>query len=413
MSITTDAAEVTAAPLGLDRRARLGLAALFVSAFALGSAEFVAIGLLPDVATDLKVSVGTASLMISAYAATVVVGGPLLVATSGRVPRKVLLVGLMIVFSIGNVVTATAASMPVLVLGRVLSALGQGAFFGVGSVAAAQLVPEAMRARAIAIMFGGVTVANVLGAPLGTFVGQALGWRAAVGMVGCLGVLGAATVLLLVPGDRSRGPSVRSELVALRTPLVWPVLAVGALTMTGLFAPLSFAATLTTDGAGLPASAVTPVMVGLGIGLTLGTWAGGRLADDSPWRTLLGAPAALALGLLAVAMTVHLPVALVVSLALAGAAGYAVIPAYLGRVISLAETAPTLAAAVAGSAGNLGITLGTWAGGWALDQGWGPSSPAWVGIPPVLAAVALAAILLLRARRHLGDDDRGEPAQMR
>lgn len=383
-----------------DLRARAGLLALALSAFATGSAEFIAIGLLPELADDLGVGLSTAALVVSVYAATVVVGGPLITAAGTRLPRTALLVGLMAVFTLGNLVAALAPSMPVLLAGRVLAAIGQGAFFGVGSVVAAGLVPPHLRSRAIATVFAGVTIANVLGAPLGTLVGQQLGWRAAMAAVAGLGLLGAVAILLAVPRSAAGATSLSEELAAFRRPQVWLTLAVGTLAMAGIFTMFSYIAPLVTEAAGMAPSALTPVLVAFGLGLTAGTVYGGRLADADPLRTMVAAPALLAVALAGLALTASWPAPMVVMLVLAGVTGYAVIPAYLGRLIALAGCAPTLTAAAAGSAGNLGVAAGAWAGGWALDAGLGWTGPVWVAVVPAVAAALLAAVLLVRDRRR-------------
>lgn len=239
-------------------RMPLALLALALSAFAIGTTEFVIVGLLPEVARDLSVSIPSAGLLISGYALGVVIGAPALTAAASRLPRKHVLLGLMVLFVAGNLVCALAPTYGLLMVGRVIAALAHGAFFGVGSVVAADLAKPDKRARAIALMFTGLTVANVLGVPLGTLLGQHLGWRSTFWAVTVLGIAGLAGIAALLPTQpRAVEGVLRRELTAFRRPQVWLALMTTALGFGGLFASFTYIAPMMTHVAGFAPASVT------------------------------------------------------------------------------------------------------------------------------------------------------------
>jgi MFS transporter, DHA1 family, inner membrane transport protein len=369
------------------------LLALAISAFGIGTTEFVIMGLLPEVAADFGVSIPSAGLLISGYALGVVVGAPVLTALASRVPRKTVLVALMGLFIAGNVLSALATSYGLLMTGRVVAALSHGAFFGVGSVVAASLVAPAKQASAIALMFTGLTVANVLGVPAGTALGQAFSWRSTFWVVSALGVVGAIGILALVPHQpKSDNVGLRGELAVFRRPQVWLALAMTALGFAGVFASFTYIAPMMTEVAGFSSGAVTWLLVLFGAGLFAGNLLGGKAADRKLMPSLYVILAALALVLVAFVFTAHAKVPAAITIALFGAAGFATVPPLQARVMAKAEGAPALASAANIAAFNLGNAGGAWLGGQAIGAGLGYTAPNWIGA--VLAAAGLAVALV-------------------
>jgi DHA1 family inner membrane transport protein len=369
------------------------LLALAISAFGIGTTEFVIMGLLPEVAADFGVSIPSAGLLISGYALGVVVGAPVLTALASRVPRKTVLVALMGLFIAGNVLSALAPSYGLLMTGRVVAALSHGAFFGVGSVVAASLVAPAKQASAIALMFTGLTVANVLGVPAGTALGQAFGWRSTFWVVSALGVVGAIGILALVPHQpKSDNVGLRGELAVFRRPQVLLALAMTALGFAGVFASFTYIAPMMTEVAGFSSGAVTWLLVLFGAGLFAGNLLGGKAADRKLMPSLYVILAALALVLVAFVFTAHAKVPAAITIALFGAAGFATVPPLQARVMAKAEGAPALASAANIAAFNLGNAGGAWLGGQAIGAGLGYTAPNWIGA--VLAAAGLAVALV-------------------
>src|SRR5919107_1461303 len=293
------------------------LLALAISAFGIGTTEFVIMGLLPEVATDFGVSIPSAGLLISGYALGVVVGAPLLTAIGSKVSRKTVLIALMGVFIAGNLLSALAPSYGVLMTGRIVAALSHGAFFGVGSVVAASLVPKAKQASAIALMFTGLTVANVLGVPGGTALGQHFGWRSTFWAVTALGVIGLLGIVVLVPRqDTAEGPGLRSELAVFKSLQVWLALAMTALGFAGVFASFTYIAPMMTEVAGFSSGAVTWLLVLFGGGLVVGNLLGGKAADRSLMPSLYLILALLAAVLVVFVFTAHAQLPSAVTIAL-------------------------------------------------------------------------------------------------
>ncbi|WP_433291803.1 MFS transporter [Pseudonocardia sp. CA-142604] len=379
----------------------LALLALAISAFAIGTTEFVITGLLPDIATGFAVDIPTAGLLVSGYALGVVIGAPLLTAAATKLRRKPVLLGLMGLFIAGNVGSALAGSYTEMMAGRVVAALCHGAFFGVGSVVAAGLVAPQRRAAAIAMMFTGLTVANVLGVPLGTVVGQAFGWRATFWMVAALGVVGALGILALVP-DRPADPAsnLRVELAAFRRPQVWLALGMTALGFGGVFASFTYVAPIMTEVAGFPAGALTWLLLVFGAGLVVGNLAGARAADRALMPTLVVLLAALAAVLAIFAVTAASPIPAVATLAAVGFVGFATVPGLQTRVMEAAGSAGTLASAANIAAFNLGNAAGAWLGGVAIAAGFGLTSPDIVGAIMAAAGLAVALVAVGLDRRH-------------
>lgn len=338
--------------------------ALTISAFAIGTTEFVIMGLLPIVARDLGVSIPAAGMLVTGYALGVVVGAPILTLATTRIARKPLLIGLMGIFIVGNLIAALAPSYAVLMVARVVASFTHGAFFGVGSVVAAGMVAPDKRARAIAMMFTGLALANILGVPAGTAIGQAFGWRATFWAVTALGLVSALALLVLVPPVAGHGGgNVRREVAALRNLSVWMALATTMLGFGGVFVVLTYIAPILEEVTGLAAGTVTLVLFLFGLGLTIGNALGGRLADRALMPSLIATLAILAAIMALFAATMHSPVAAIVTIFFWGVAAFATIPAMQTRVVEKAHHAPNLAASLNIGAFNLGNALGAALGG--------------------------------------------------
>jgi DHA1 family inner membrane transport protein len=354
---------------------------------------------LPEVATDFGVSIPSAGLLISGYALGVVVGAPLLTAIGSKVSRKTVLIALMGVFIAGNLLSAVAPSYGVLMTGRIVAALAHGAFFGVGSVVAASLVPKAKQASAIALMFTGLTVANVLGVPGGTALGQQFGWRSTFWAVTALGVIGLLGIVFLVPKqDTAEGPGLRVELAVFKNVQVWLALAMTALGFAGVFASFTYIAPMMTEVAGFSSGAVTWLLVLFGGGLVVGNLLGGKAADRSLMPSLYVILALLAAVLVIFVFTAHAKVPAAITIAIFGAAGFATVAPLQKRVMDKAVGAPALASAANIAAFNLGNAIGAYLGGLTISHGLGYTAPNWVGA--ALAITGLLAALTSGALDH-------------
>ncbi len=379
-----------------------GLIALALGGFGIGLTEFVITGLLPEVAVDFGVTETTAGWLVTGYALAVVVGALGLTAATTRLPRKQVLVGLLVLFIVGNTVSALAPTYGVMLSGRVIAALCHGAFFGIGSVVAANMVERRRQASAVALMFTGLTASNVLGVPFGTFLGQAFGWRATFWVIAAIGVVALVGVLVLVPAVRTVGtPSLVRELGAFRSGQVWLSLGVTILGFGGMFGAFTYIAYTLTEVSGFASSAVPWLLVVFGVGLFVGNAVGGKAAARSIDGTLLVVLAVLTVVLVGFALVAASPVATVAALALMGAFGFATVPALQTRVMRYAEHAPTLASGANIAAFNLGNALGAWVGGLTIAAGLGYTSPLWAGAGITLGAVVLTAVAAGAARRGL------------
>lgn len=377
-----------------------GLIALALGGFGIGLTEFVITGLLPEVAADYGVTETTAGWLVTGYALAVIVGALGLTAATTRLPRKPVLLGLLVLFIVGNTLSAIAPTYGVMMTGRVIAALCHGAFFGIGSVVAANMVERSKRASAVALMFTGLTASNVLGVPFGTFLGQAAGWRATFWAIAAIGVVALIGVLVLVPAVRSTEvPSLARELGAFRSGQVWLSLGMTVLGYGGMFGAFTYIAYTLTSVSGFPSSAVPWLLIVFGIGLFVGNFAGGKLAARSIDRTLLVVLVVLTVVLAAFALVATSPVLTVIALVLMGAFGFATVPALQTRVMQYADHAPTLASGANIAAFNLGNALGAWIGGLTIAGGLGYTSPIWAGSGITLAAVVLTLLAMGAVRR--------------
>jgi len=389
----------------------VALWALAIGGFGIGLTEFVILGLLPEVAADLGVTETVAGYLVSGYALSVAVGAIGLTLALSRADRKRALLGLMVLFVAGNLLSAVAPTYEAMLLGRVVAALCHGAFFGIGAVVAADLVPPSRRAGAISIMFAGLTVANVLGVPFGTFLGQAAGWRATFWAITAIGVVAFVGIALLVParvgegdGTSTARPGVRTELAAFRAPQVWFSVAVTVLGFGGMFGAFTYIAFTLTEVGGFTPGAVPWLLVLFGAGLFAGNLVGGRAADRDRGTTLLVLFAALAVVLAVFALTATSQVVTVVSLVLMGAFGFATVPGLQMRVMAYAEQAPTLASGANIAAFNVGNALGAWLGGLTIAAGLGFTSPLWAGAAMTLVGLV---VLVVAVRAPGGERARG------
>ncbi|MBY8339225.1 MFS transporter [Streptomyces spinosirectus] len=380
----------------------LALLALAIGAFGIGTTEFVIMGVLPEVAGDFGVSIPTAGWLVSGYALGVVFGAPLLTVLGTKVSRKKMLMFLMGLFVVGNTLSALAPTFGLMLIGRIVASLAHGAFFGIGSVVAADLVAPEKKASAISLMFTGLTVANIVGVPLGTYIGQAAGWRVTFAGVASLGIVGLLGVARLVPETgRPESADIRVEFAAFRNVQVWLAMAMTVLGYGGVFAAITYITPMMTEIAGYSSGAVTWLLVLFGTGMFLGNLIGGRFADRALMPMLFTALGALSLALLLFTATAHNKVLAAITLTLIGALGFATVPPLQKWVLDQASAAPTLASAANIGAFNLGNALAAWLGGVVIAAGLGYTSPNWVGA--LLSGTALllsflAAALDRRAR---------------
>jgi DHA1 family inner membrane transport protein len=389
----------------------LALLALAIGAFGIGTTEFVVMGLLPQIAGDFGVSIPSAGLLVTGYALGVVGGAPLMTALGTRIDRKRMLMLLMGLFVAGNLLSALAPAFPLMLAGRIVTSLAHGAFFGIGSVVAAELVAADKRAGAIATMFTGLTVANIVGVPLGTYVGQAVGWRATFAGVAALGVVGLLGIAKLVPTlPRPEGAHLRRELGAFRNAQVVLAMAMTVLGFGGVFAAITYVAPMMTRVAGYSEGAVTWLLVLFGIGMFLGNLVGGRYADRRLMPLLYTSLAGLAAVLAVFTVTAHTKVLAAVTILLIGALGFATVPPLQKRVLDQAHGAPTLASAVNIGAFNLGNALSAWLGGIVISAGLGYTAPNWVGALLAASALVLAVWSSALERRAAARRDAGTSA---
>ncbi|BDZ51110.1 MFS transporter [Frondihabitans sucicola] len=398
------------------RRRRLALISLALGGFAIGTTEFVAMGLLPNIARDLLPAAYSqsadgatahAGMLISAYALGVVVGAPTIAATTSRVPRKKLLLILLAAFVVGTLASAILPSFGLVLLARFAAGLPHGAYFGVASIAAGSLMGPGNRGKGVAFVFAGLTIANIVGVPLITFLGQVAGWRVAYVAVAALFALTFLAVGLALPHQAAaEGASIKRELQAFTKPQVWLVMGIGAIGFGGFFAVYSYVATAVTQGAGYSESLVPFVLVGVGIGMTIGNLLGGWGADKSIRRTLMFGFAGLLLALAGYGLTAHLIVGIFFFAFLLGLTSSMISPAIQTRLMEVAGDSTVIAAALNHSAFNLGNSLGAYLGGAVIAAGLGFAAPAWVGVILAVFGVILTFVSYAVQRRQAA---RGEP----
>jgi DHA1 family inner membrane transport protein len=381
----------------------LATLALAMGGFAIGTTEFVTMGLLPDMARGVDVSIPQAGHVISAYALGVVVGAPLIAVFGARLPRRGLLLVLMTAFLLGNAASALAPGYAPLFWSRFVSGLPHGAYFGVASLVAAALVEPRRKGRAVSLVMLGLPIANVVGVPAATWMGQHLGWRSAYWAVTLLGLLTVLLVTALVPATPAdRSQTGRRELGAFARPQVWLTLLVGAIGFGGMFAMYSYIAPTVTEVTGLGKAAVPVFLLAFGVGGVLGTVVGGHLADWSILRSLVASSVAMGLTLALFTITATQAVAAVLTVLVVAAVGSVLVVNLQMRLMQVAGDAQTLGAAMNHASLNAANALGAWLGGLVIAAGFGYTAPSWVGAGLSAGGllVLLASVLLQRRANH-------------
>ncbi|OEJ33098.1 Cmx/CmrA family chloramphenicol efflux MFS transporter [Streptomyces subrutilus] len=374
---------------------------LGLSVFALGTSEFMLSGLLPPIAEDMGVTIPQAGLLISAFAIGMVVGAPLLAVATLRLPRRTTLISLISLFGLGQVAGALAPSYELLFASRVVSALACAGFWAVGAAVAIAMVEKDQRARAMAVMIGGLSIANVLGVPAGAFLGEHLGWRSAFWSVGAASAVALAGVLALIPKIPlpAEKPSLGRELRIYRDRQVWLSIGITALAAGGVFCAFSYLSPLLTDVAGLDSGWVPWILGLFGAGALVGTTIGGRIADARLFGVMIWGITASTAFLAALALLAPSAAAAIVLSFLLGVSAFFTAPALNARMFNVAGAAPTLAGATTTAAFNLGNTGGPWLGGTVIDADLGFAATAWAGAAMTVTALALTAIALRLHRR--------------
>ncbi|SDW24367.1 MFS transporter, DHA1 family, inner membrane transport protein [Pseudomonas syringae] len=380
----------------------LSLLILALSAFAIGTTEFVIMGLLPDVAADLGVSIPGAGWLVTGYALGVAVGAPFMAMATARLPRKAALVTLMGIFIIGNLLCALASDYNVLMFARVVTALCHGAFFGIGSVVAAGLVPANRRASAVALMFTGLTLANVLGVPLGTALGQYAGWRSTFWAVTVIGVIALIGLIRFLPTNRNEEKlDMRAELGALKGAGIWLSLSMTALFSASMFTLFTYIAPLLGEVTGVSPNGVTWTLLLIGLGLTAGNVIGGKMADRRLSSTLIAVFVSMAVISTALSWTSAALIPTEITLFLWAVAAFAAVPALQINVVTFGKAAPNLVSTLNIGAFNVGNALGAWVGGSVIAHGLGLTS-----VPLAAAVLAVLALLItLITFRQTGNPD--------
>ncbi|MFD0362442.1 Cmx/CmrA family chloramphenicol efflux MFS transporter [Nocardia sp. GCM10030253] len=370
----------------------LAIYVLGLSIFAQGTSELMIAGLLPEMATDLGVSIPQAGLLISAFALGMLVGAPVLAVVTLRWPRRDSLLGFVALFIAAHVAGALTSDYWVLFATRVVSAFVYAGFWALAATAAVSLVPQNARGKAMSIVAGGLTIATIIGLPAGTVVGQHFGWRAAFWVVAALSALSAIGVLAKIPGGRpTEIPRLRDELRTMANPRLWLSYGTTALSTGSIFVTFAYLGAMLADTTGI-SEAWVPAVLGLyGLGSLVGISIGGRTSDAHPFRTLYVGAAGMTIIAAGLALTADLPAPAIVLVFLLGAFGFATNPALNTRVFALAGAAPTLATATNYSAFNVGITLGPWLGGIAIGAGLGYASVGWIGAVMGIAMLATVA----------------------
>ena len=377
----------------------LAVFALAVGGFGIGTTEFVAMGLLPDIASSLDITEPVAGHVISAYALGVVIGAPVIASLTARLPRKALLIGLIAVFTLGNLASVLAPTYGTLMAARFVSGIPHGAFFGVAAMVAGHLMGPKNRAKAVAHVMTGLTVATVLGVPIASWLGQGLGWRSAFGLVVVIGVITLTALWYWLPDlSAMHATSPLTELSALRRPQVWLALLVGMVGFGGMFAVYTYVSTTLTDVSGLALALVPLALMVFGVGMVVGNLVGGKIADISVVGALYASITTLGVVLAVFVVAARNPWTAMLGLFLIGAAGSAIAPALQTRLMDVAHGAKTLAAALNHSALNIANATGAWIGGVVIAAGYGYTAPAATGSALAAAGLVILTISVLLER---------------
>ncbi|MBC2643451.1 MULTISPECIES: MFS transporter [unclassified Rhodococcus (in: high G+C Gram-positive bacteria)] len=402
--MTTSAPARPSGPVGVVAQhpsvRTLAMIALALGGFGIGTTEFVAMGLLPEMASSLGITEPIAGHVISAYALGVVVGAPLIAALTARVPRKTLLIALMAAFTIGNAATVFAPNYGVLMAARFVAGLPHGAYFGVAALVAAHLADRGQRARAVALVMMGLSVANVVGVPIASWLGQTLGWRSAFALVAVIGVVTLAAISSWVPALAAmRMTNPLTELGALRRPQVWMTLIIGMVGFGGMFAVYTYISTTLTDVAGLSRSLVPLALMIYGLGMVAGNLIGGKLADRALIPGLFVSMTALGVLLGIFVIASHNPYTALLLVFFVGAAGASMVPGLQTRLMDVAADAQTLAASLNHAALNIANAFGAWIGGVVIAAGYGYTAPAAVGALLAVAGLVVLTVAVAMERR--------------
>lgn len=376
------------------KQAPIILLILAICSFSIGTSEFVIAGLLKILAIDLNISIPLAGWVMTSYSLSITIGAPLITALTIRFQRKTVLVSLLSLFVVGNVISAFAESFMLLIIGRILAALCHGAFMGISSVVATHVVEPSKRSMALALIFSGLTLANVLGVPFGTLIGESLGWHAPFYAISALGVLGLAGIICFIPTRLSLPPThLSKEIKALLHPDLALSLLVTVLGFGGLFASFSYIAPLLINVTQFTQSEVAYLLMLFGWGLMIGNFLGGKAADKSLKITLYATLLLLSLTLLLFVWAAHVKWAAMITIFFLGVIGFGTIPALQMQVMSRAKSAPTLSSSTNIAAFNLGISISIVLGGLGIHYGLGYTSPSWIGASMTFSSLLIAIVV--------------------
>ena len=387
---------------------KLSLISLLLGGFCIGMTEFLMMGVLPDLSKSLNISIPSAGHLISIYALGVVIGAPLVVGLTSHLPPKKVLIGLMITVAFFNAFFALAPSYPLLLVTRFLAGLPHGAYFGIGAVVAVKLADPGRAAKSVAVMFAGLTLANIIGVPFGTYIGHHLDWRVSFHLIAAVALLAAGAIQLWLPKLPASGEqNFKQSLSIFSKPGLWTIIGISAIGTGGMFAWISYIAPLMTEVAGFNANAITLIMVIAGLGMAFGNFVGGRLADRySPLMTTIILLSAMIVALLCTALVVHSQPAAIVMTFITGAIGFSVIAPMQMLIMQEAGEYKMLASAVLQATSNIGNALGAFLGGLPIAAGLGYTSPEYVG-----AALALIGLIFCFALMWMRKKERPLPSQ--
>ena len=379
---------------------KLSLISLTIGGFSIGMTEFLMMGVLPDISKSLNITIPAAGHLISIYALGVVIGAPLIVGIAGNCPPKKVLIGLMLMVFVFNGLFAIAPSYGLLMLSRFFAGLPHGAFFGVGAVVASKLAEPGREARSVAVMFAGLTVANIIGVPLGTYIGHHFDWRYSFGGIAFFGLLAMMAIHYWMPQiQAAANHSFRNSLQMFKTVDMWLIIGISAIGTGGFFAWISYIAPLMTEVASFSANMITVIMVIIGLGMAVGNFIGGRMADKfSPLKTTLFLLLSMVVGLIFFAVISRFQVPAIIMTFLIGAIGFALIAPMQIMIMQYAKGAEMLASSVLQATSNFGNALGAFLGGLPIAAGFGYTSPEYVGSGLSFVGFALCLILLFRSK---------------
>lgn len=373
---------------------------LTIGGFSLGMTEFMMMGVLPDVSKSLDISIPTAGHLISAYALGVVIGAPLMVGLFSKLPPKEVLIGLMIMFGIVNALFALSPSYEFLLVTRVMAGLPHGAFFGIGAVVASQLAEPGKEARAVSMMFAGLTIANIIGVPIGTYIGHNFSWRVSFFIVAAFGLITAATTKLWLPAIENKNEgSFKDSLTVFKNVDPWLIIGISAIGTGGMFAWISYIAPLMTEVAHFSNNNITLIMIIAGVGMAVGNFIGGRLADKfSPLITTTILLSAMVLSLFVIAAVSQYQPAAIVMTFITGAIAFAVIAPMQMLMISAAKGSEMIASAVLQATANFGNAIGAFLGGLPIAAGYGYTAPQYVGAALAATGIGFCMLLMVKQR---------------